>query len=352
MDRQKTEKEQLKQRKSEHIDICLREDVGGERISTGLKAFRFVHNALPELNFSDIDMSSVFLNKPTKTPFLISSMTGGTMRAGAINRRLAEFAEHRGWSMGVGSMRTAFEHQDTAETFDVRKYAPNILLFANLGAVQLNYGYTEEHCRRAVELLQADALILHLNSMQEVFQLEGNTDFSGLLGKIEKLCAALEVPIGVKEVGWGISGRLARKLLDAGVSFIDVAGAGGTSWIKVEQFRSGDAMRIKAADAFAGWGIPTAQCIKEVRQSDASAPLIASGGIADGVDAAKCIALGADMVGIGRSMLESASASDEKLDDLMRRIEFEFRAAMFGTGSGTLRELKNSPLVRHDLFMP
>lgn len=346
MDRQEMQNEQLKQRKSEHIDICLREDVAGELVSTGLKDFRFEHNALPELNFSAIDMTSVFLNKPVKTPFLISSMTGGTVRAGAINRRLAEFAEHRGWSMGVGSMRAAFEHRETAETFDVRKYAPSILLFANLGAVQLNYGFTEEHCRRAVELLQADALVLHLNSLQEVFQPEGNTDFSGLLEKIAQLCNVLEVPVGIKEVGWGISGRLARKLLDAGVSFIDVAGVGGTSWIKVEQYRSSDAMRIKAADAFAGWGIPTAQCIQEVRQVDAQAPLIASGGIADGVDAAKCVALGADMVGIGRSLLESASASDERLDDLMRRIEFEFRAAMFGTGSGTLQELKKAALTK------
>ena len=242
-----------KRRKSEHIDIALEKDVAGSGITTHFEQYRFIHHALPEIDFSEITLATQFLGKPLKAPFLISSMTGGTERGWEINRTLATIAEEKGWAMGLGSVRAAIEHPETAYTFYVRKYAPTIPILANLGAVQFNYGYGIDQCRQVVELTEADALLLHLNSMQEVFQPEGDTNFKNLLKKIETVCKKLEVPGRVKEVGWGICGETARQLVDVGVSFIDVAGAGGTSWSQVEKFRTQDLLRREAAEAFADW---------------------------------------------------------------------------------------------------
>ncbi|MFD0870683.1 Isopentenyl-diphosphate delta-isomerase [Chlamydia abortus] len=333
---------QTEQRKAEHIDICLNRDVAGQGISTGLEAYRFRHSALPEIDFAEIRLNSSFLGKQLEAPLMISSMTGGTKEAADINRRIAEAAESRGWAMGLGSVRAAIEHPELAATFRVRDVAPSIPVLANLGAVQLNYGYGVDHCRRAVELSGADGLVLHLNSMQELFQPEGNTNFKGLLKKIEQVCRELKVPVGVKEVGWGIRGDLAQALSEAGVSFIDVAGAGGTSWSQVERYRSRDPIRSEAAAAFAGWGLPTAACIREVRSRLPEAVLIGSGGLANGVDAAKALALGADIAAFGRSVLASAVQSAESLNRLFERIEFELKAVLFGTGAATVRELKES----------
>jgi isopentenyl-diphosphate Delta-isomerase len=338
---------EVERRKREHIDICLNEDVEGVRISTGLERYRFKHRAVPEIDFDRIRTETEFLGKRLETPFLVSSMTGGTGEAASINRRLAELAEARGWAMGVGSLRAAVEQPSLASTFEVRAYAPTIPLLANLGAVQLNYGFTVEHAMRAVEAVQADALVLHFNSLQEVFQPEGNTNFHALLVKIEELCRQLPVPVGAKEVGWGIDGESASRLVEAGVAFIDVAGAGGTSWSQVEKHRSRDPVRRAAAEAFAEWGNPTADCILEVRERLPDALLIASGGIASGVDAAKAIALGADLVGIGRALLRPAIDAAGTLDQLAEQVELELRAAMLGIGAASLDELKGTPsLVR------
>lgn len=227
-------------RKTEHIRLCLEEEVGAEGISTGFDKYMFRHNALPELNFEDISLKTTFLGAPVRTPFLISSMTGGSELAAMINDRLAEAAERRGWAMGVGSVRAAVERNELSSTFAVRRKAPSIPIIANLGAVQLNYGFSTEDCMRAVEIVGADMLVLHLNSLQEVFQPEGNNAFGGLLSRIEDICRSLPIPVGVKEVGWGIDGVTAKRLRGAGVAFIDVAGAGGTSWSQVEKFRSAD----------------------------------------------------------------------------------------------------------------
>lgn len=334
--------EATEKRKSEHIDICLRERVSGENITTGLEKYRFRHNALPDIDFADIDLGTVFLGKPLKAPLLISSMTGGTKAAADINRNLAMTAERRGWALGVGSMRAAVENAALRYSYDIRRYAPSIPVIANLGAVQLNYGYGPDQCRRAVEMLQADGLVLHLNSMQEVFQPEGNTNFKDLLRKIEAVCASLSVPVGVKEVGWGISGEVAERLYRAGVAFIDVAGAGGTSWSQVEKHRVKDAVKREAAEAFAGWGIPTADCIRDVRERVPDAVIVASGGLQTGVDAAKALALGADLAGFGRSLLGAAVESDERLEQQLARAEWELRVAMFGIGVRTIGELKRS----------
>lgn len=329
-------------RKAEHIRICLEEPVTGRGITTGFEQYRFVHQALPELDFDEIDVSSHFLGKSIRTPFIISSMTGGTEEALRINRNLAQAAEQRGWAMGVGSVRAAIEQPELATTFRVRDVAPTIPLFANLGAVQLNYGYGAAECRQAVEMLDADGLVLHLNALQEVFQPEGNTNFRDLLRRIEQVCSTMPIPVGVKEVGWGIDGATARRLLDAGVSYIDVAGAGGTSWSEVEKRRTADPLRRQAADAFADWGVPTAACIRDVRRHAPDALVIASGGLANGVDAAKALALGANLAGFGRGLLAAAVEGEAAAERALAQVEFELRAAMFGIGARTLADLRGT----------
>ncbi|MGM0845748.1 MAG: type 2 isopentenyl-diphosphate Delta-isomerase [Bacillota bacterium] len=341
------ERSTTEKRKTEHIDICLTKEVESDEMMTGLESFRFQHNALPEIDFSEIDLRTTLFQKQLKAPFLISSMTGGTETAAEINKMLAITAEKRGWAMGVGSMRTAIENNQTAYSYEVRKYAPTIPILANIGAVQFNYGYGVEQCQRAVDLIEADALILHLNSLQEVFQPEGDTNFKDLLPKIEKVAKTLSVPVVVKEVGMGISGAAARRLYEAGVSFIDVAGAGGTSWIRVEAYRSKDPLRAEAAAAFQDWGIATADSLMQITSELPDVSLFASGGIKNGVEAAKAIALGADIAGFGRSLLPNAAASDEEaLNEQFQRIEFELRAAMFGIGVSSINQLKGTEALK------
>ncbi|WP_127572594.1 type 2 isopentenyl-diphosphate Delta-isomerase [Paenibacillus xylaniclasticus] len=332
---------QTARRKGEHIRICLQEEVAGIGITSGFERYRFRHNALPELKFDSISLETDFLGKTLKAPLLVSSMTGGTNEASAINIRLAEAAEARGWAIGLGSMRAAIENEALADSFRIRSIAPTVPVIANLGAVQLGLGYGVEQCRKAVELAEADALVLHLNGMQELFQPEGDTDFSGLLNRIGEVCRQLNVPVGVKEVGWGIDAATAVRLHDAGVAFIDVAGAGGTSWSQVEKYRSSDRMRRAAAEAFADWGIPTAECIREVRDKLPEAVIISSGGLSNGVEAAKSIALGANVAGFGRALLSQAAPSggSEALMTQFEQIEFELRAAMFGIGAASIADL-------------
>ncbi|MDM5201483.1 type 2 isopentenyl-diphosphate Delta-isomerase [Fictibacillus enclensis] len=336
------EKQNLtEKRKTEHIDIALNKEVQSRNVTTGFERYAFKHNALPEINFRDIDLSTAFMKKGRRTPFLISSMTGGTERAYQINRSLALAAEEMGWAMGLGSMRAAVENEGVAYTFNIRKYAPTVPIIANLGAVQFNYGYGTKECLRVVEIAEADALVLHLNSMQEAFQPEGDTNFSELLPKIEEVAASLPVPVGVKEVGMGIDGETAKKLKEAGIQFLDVAGAGGTSWIQVEKYRSKNKMREQAAEAFQQWGLSTAEALIEVQKETTFENIIASGGMKNGVDAAKALVLGADVVGFGRSLLPAAADQDEDaIISKLEQIEFELRAAMFGIGAGTISDLK------------
>lgn len=339
----------INQRKSEHIQITLNEHVTGDTITTGFEKVKFIHNALPEINFNDIAIDTTFLGHDCKTPFIISSMTGGAAFAETINRNLAEAAEQRGWGLALGSTRALIESAEHRASFQVRKYAPSIPIIANLGAVQLNYGFGVDECRRIIDITEANALVLHLNSIQEVIQPEGNTDFKDLLEKIERLCSELGVPVGVKEVGWGIDGATAKRLCDAGISFIDVAGAGGTSWSQVEKFRSTSTVKRKAAEAFSDWGIPTVECITSVRGKIVEQPIIASGGMHTGLDGAKAIALGADMVGFGRSILKEATQSMEDVLEVMETRELELRMAMFGIGSASLAELKETDRVSYQI---
>jgi len=327
-------------RKADHLRINLEEDVRFPQLTNGLERYRFVHAALPELDLEEVDLTSVLFGKSLALPILISSMTGGTEQAGRINRALAEAAQACGLAMGLGSQRVALEAAHTAETFRVRAVAPDILLFANLGAVQLNYGYTVDHCRRAVEMIEADALILHLNPLQEAIQAGGNWNWRGLLAKIEQVCRALPVPVVAKEVGWGISGEMARRLVEAGIAAIDVAGAGGTSWSQVEMHRAPTAARRRLAAAFADWGIPTAEALRQVRASAPDLPLIASGGIRTGIEIAKCLALGADAAGLAGPFLKAAAISAEAVVAEAEALAAELRVACFCAGARTIADLR------------
>ncbi|MEO8288016.1 MAG: type 2 isopentenyl-diphosphate Delta-isomerase [Chloroflexota bacterium] len=332
-------------RKADHIRICLEEDVSGRGIASGFDRYRFIHQALPEISLRDVDTSLELWGRRLKVPLLISSMTGGAERAGEINRNLALAAQELGLAMGVGSQRAALEHPELAPTYDVRKYAPDIALFANVGAVQLNYSYSVDECRRAVDMIEADALILHLNSLQEAVQPEGDTDFKGLARKIAEVCKAVGVPVIAKEVGWGISRDTARLLWDAGVSAIDVAGAGGTSWSQVELHRIPTEQARLVAEAFAGWGIPTVDSLLMVRDSVRSggAKLFASGGVRNGIDVARSIALSADLAGMARPFLKAAAMSPEDTVALGEVIREQLRIAMFSIGAASLAELRGTP---------
>lgn len=330
----------LQQRKADHIKINLEKDVRSA-LTSGLEKYHFVHEALPELNLEDVDTSVAVFGKRLAAPILVSSMTGGTEQAGTINRRLAEAAEQARVAMGVGSQRAALEHPEQAESFQVRRYAPDILLFANLGAVQLNYSYGVDECKRAVDMIQADALYLHLNPVQEAVQEGGDTDFSGLAGKIAEVCRQVGVPVLAKEVGWGISERTAKLLADCGVAAIDVAGAGGTSWSQVEMHRAASEFTRQLAAAFVGWGIPTAESIQMVRRAAPEMLVFASGGVQDGLDIAKCIALGATLGGMAGNFLRAAAVSTEEASDLMQLVKRQLQVTMFATGCASLQELRD-----------
>lgn len=334
----------LGNRKSEHIRINLEEDVLSS-ITTGLEKLHFVNQALPEFDLAEVDTSTTLFGKKLSAPLLISSMTGGTQEAERINLHLAQTAQAKSIALGLGSQRAAIEDPAAVKTFQVRRVAPDILLFANLGAVQLNYGYGVDQCRRAVEMVEADGLFLHLNALQEALQPEGDTRFRGLLGKIEQVCKKLSVPVIVKEVGWGITGQTARQLVDAGVSAIDVAGAGGTSWSQVEMHRLKDPRRASIAAAFRDWGIPTAAAIRQVHQFVPQTPIIGSGGLRSGVDAAKVIALGAALAGIAGPFLKAASRSHEASSALADDVLSEMRICMFASGAASLSKLKETQLV-------
>ncbi|MEM8604801.1 MAG: type 2 isopentenyl-diphosphate Delta-isomerase [Cyanobacteria bacterium P01_H01_bin.121] len=327
-------------RKADHIRICLEEDVQGRQIQTGLERYRFRHCCLPEIDRADVDLSTLFLGKTLAAPVLISSMTGGTEQAKQINTQLALVAQQYGLAMGVGSQRVAIEKPEIRPTFAVRSLAPDILLLANLGAVQLNYGYGVDECRRLVEMLEADALILHINPLQECIQAQGDTNFRDLLPKIEQLCQQLEVPVIAKEVGNGISGTIATRLVEAGVQVIDVAGAGGTSWAKVEAMRGNDPLLYKLGMSFADWGIPTADCLTEIHAAHPDLPLIASGGLKDGIDIAKCLALGAQLGGLARPFLQAACESSEALQTQVELLLAELTTVLFCTGNRTVADLR------------
>jgi isopentenyl-diphosphate delta-isomerase len=332
-------------RKADHIRINLEEDVRSG-LTTGLEHYFFTHRALPEIDLEEVDLSLTLLGRQLQAPLLISSMTGGTAEATAINRTLAQAAQQARIAMGLGSQRAAIENPELATTFQVRKVAPDVLLFANLGAVQLNYGYGLEHCQRAVDMIEADALILHFNPLQEAVQPEGETRFAGLLKKIEAICHALPVPVIAKEVGWGFAEADILRLVQAGVAAIDVAGAGGTSWSQVEKHRARDENQTHLAAVFADWGIPTAGAILNVRRVAPQLLVFASGGLRSGVDIAKCLALGASLGGMAFPFLKAAGHSLEKTIETIAGTCRELQVCMFAAGVGSLEELRRIELIK------
>ncbi len=325
-------------RKSHHIRIALEEDVQAGK--TGFDDVALVHRSLPEINLSDVDTSIKWMGRTFSAPVVISGMTGGTEEAERINRNLAEAAARANIPMGVGSQRAAIENPAIQRTFSVcREASKELFLIANLGAVQLNKGYTSEHAKKAVEMISANALALHLNPLQEACQAEGDTMWKDLLPKIRQVCRDIEIPVIAKETGAGICGKDARELERAGIKTIDVSGSGGTSWSLVESYRGPPIGRV-----FADWGIPTAAALAEAVEN-VRIPVFASGGIRTGIDAAKCLALGATMVSVAHPFLVAASQSAEAVYQKIEEFKREIRTALFLTGSRNIAELRRKPVI-------
>jgi isopentenyl-diphosphate Delta-isomerase len=337
----------LLRRKDEHLDIVLSGDVVAHAKTTGFEGIEFEHCALPELDMAAIDLSARFLGRRLSAPFLISSMTGGPAKAMVVNENLARAAKRLGIAFAVGSQRVAVE---TGETGGLHKRLRDLVgdmpLLSNFGAAQLHGGSGLDLARRVVDMIGADALIIHMNPLQEAVQHGGNRNWSGLLAELEKVVAHIGVPVIAKEVGCGISPTLARRLWDSGVGIIDVAGAGGTSWAAVEARRSPDASSRRIAETFRDWGIPTARALIDVRAACPEATVIASGGIKTGLDAAKAIRLGADLVGQAAGVLAAALESEEAVVGHFADRFTELRIACFCTGSASLGELRRAPLLK------
>lgn len=346
VDSSRTDVKTTTSRKADHIRINLEEDVSAKGISTGLEEYRFLPRALPEVDLEDVDLSLELFGRRLGAPLFVSCMTGGVPEAERINLTLAEAAQELGLAIGLGSARVLLERPEVLSTFKIRRRAPTAFIMANVGAVQLNRNVGIEQCRRLLDLLEADALVLHLNALQEALQPEGDTCFGGLLQQIEVLCQRLEVPVIAKEVGWGISADVATQLLNAGVAAVDVAGAGGTSWSEVERHRMEDPMRQRVAAAFADWGLPTADAVIEARRAAPDAIIFASGGIRGGMDVAKALALGANLAGMAGPFLRTADSGTDAVIDLAREILEVLRTTMFCIGTPTLEQLRGTPRLQ------
>ena len=336
---------ELLARKDEHLDVIL-SGRGRHGRETGLDAVRFVHEALPDLDYGKIDLGADFLGRRLKAPLLISAMTGGPARAGAINARLAEAAQHLGIALAVGSQRSALEADEPTPGLDIslRLKAPDTPILANIGAAQLTRGVGPDEARRLMDMIAADALIVHLNPLQEASQPEGDRDWWGVGAALEALARTVDFPVVVKETGAGLSAATAKRLADMGVAALDVAGAGGSNWALVEGERAGSEADKAHAAAFADWGIPTAQAIAEVRAACPRTLIIGSGGIRDGMDAARAIRLGADMVGQAAGVLQAATVSTEAVVSHFQTVIRQLRTVCFCTGSANLAALARAPL--------
>lgn len=338
--------DQTAKRKSSHVDLVLKEKIDYLK-STGFEKYEFVHNALPEIDFSEIDTSVGFFSHKFSAPIIVSSMTGGYDRALRINSAIAELCKERNIGMGVGSQRQALQNGDYLETFKVvRRIAKDIFVMSNIGAAQVADGFALKQVRRIIDMVEADALAVHLNALQEFIQPEGDRNFSGVLKGIADIVRKIEIPVIVKETGAGIGAAAAKRLIDAGVSAIDVSGAGGTSWAAIEALRRDDE---RIGRKFWDWGIPTAEALVQVNalQSRKKIRLISSGGIRDGVDVAKSIALGADLCAGAQPFLKALDRDGTK--GLIKEFDYwvdELKGAMFLTGSRNLNQLKKAKILK------
>ena len=338
----------IKQRKRDGIEIPLNNDVQAKTTSTYLEYVKLIHNALPELDYDEIDISTTFLKRKFSAPLIIDSMTGGAPEAARINGRLGELAEKYGFAMGLGSQRAGLESKELAETYSIaRKNAPSAFLIANIGGAQLAKGLTIDNIKKIIDMIQADALVIHLNPLQELIQPEGELKYKGVFSKISEISGALDVPVIVKEVGAGISKEVAVKLEVSGVSAINVAGAGGTSWAGVEKLRaeaSNNDLKIHLGEIFWDWGIPTAASLIEVKKT-VKVPIIASGGLRNGIEMAKCIVLGASMCAMAYPFLLKAAESKEQLFNFADTVIAELKSTMFLIGTINLSLLKSSRYI-------
>jgi len=340
--------DQIEERKDDHIRICLEEDVKAKKITPGFEEVFLIHRALPEISRDNISLTTEFLKHKFSAPIIIEGITGGTGKAFEINATIAQAVEELGIGMGVGSQRAALENPKLERTYLIaRKKAPNAFLVANIGGPQIIKEYDLERAKKAVEMIEADALAIHLNALQEAVQPEGETDYAGLLERLKEIASGLDVPVIVKETGAGISAEDAKKLKSAGVACIDVAGAGGTSWAAVEYHRArqrGDLSGQEVGRDLWDWGVPTVVSLVEVLQS-ADLQVIASGGVRSGSDIAKALALGADLAGFALPILSPALRSSEEVKSKLHLMMRQLRTVMFLVGAGSIETLKASPLI-------
>ena len=337
--------EETGKRKVDHIRICLEQKAQAKNVTAGFEDISLVHRALPEINKSKINLSTTFLGKKLNAPIIVGAMTGGAEEAIAINASIAEAVEKLGLGMGLGSQRAAIENKSLEKTYRVaRDKAPNAFLIANVGGVQLVHGYGVKEVKKIVEMIDADAVAIHLNALQEAVQPEGQTNFQGVLAKIGEIAGAIDVPVIVKETGAGISAEDAKALEKAGVKAIDVGGVGGTSFAAVEFYRSTKQKDVYLGEAFWDWGIPTAVSLVENSQT-VKLPLIASGGIRSGTDIAKALALGASLAAVSQPILETAVKGAKETEEKLSCLIEELRNVMFLVGAEKLNDLAKSPVV-------
>lgn len=340
--------ERTRKRKAEHISISLKHNIQAREVTTGFEDAIFIHKALPEIDRHLIDLSATVFGHKFAAPLIVGAITGGTHEATKINATIAEVVEELGLGMGVGSQRAALEDKKLEESFAVtRKKAPTAFLVANIGGVQLVNGYGLKEVKKAMEMIDADALAIHLNALQETAQPEGQTSFAGILEKVDRIADGLDKPIIVKETGAGIAAEEAKKLEAAGAKGIDVSGAGGTSWAAVEYYRAEelqDAFRRRLGDVFWDWGIPTAVSIVEVSQT-VSIPVVASGGVRSGVDVAKALALGSSLTSLSQPVLRAAVKGTRETRDMLSLLMDELRNVMFLVGAGSIEALGKVPVV-------
>ncbi len=337
---------QTENRKAEHIRICLNEKTQGKNVTTGFEDIQFVHRALPEIDKAKINLSTTVFDHKFSAPLIIGAMTGGTAEATRINAAIAEAVEHLQLGMGIGSQRAALENPKLEKTFNsARKKAPTAFLIANIGGVQLANGYGLKKVKKAVDMIDADALAVHLNALHEAVQPEGQTNFKGVLTKIAEIAEELDKPVIVKETGAGIAARDAKKLEVAGVKAIDVGGAGGTSFAAVEYYRSeANSIHHSLADAFWDWGIPTAVSLVETSQT-VKIPVIASGGVRSGLDIAKAIALNACLASISRPALQVAIKGAKETEKMLSLLVEELRTTLFLVGAENVQQLTKTPVI-------
>lgn len=334
--------ENLIERKLDHMNICLEKDVNSRK-STLFECVHLIHNALPELNLDSIDTSTLFLNHKFSAPLIIDAMVGGSPESLKINENLALAAEEFGIGMVVGSQRAGICSPSLAETYSiVRKRAPNIFLASNIGAVQLLRGFGKEEAKKCIEMIDANAFVIHLNPLQEAIQVGGEPYYEGIMNKIRELITQIDIPVIVKEVGFGISKEVATKLELAGASAINVSGSGGTSWSAVEHYRAlalNDREKSELGQIFWDWGIPTAVSLIETRKA-VRIPIIASGGIRTGLEIAKSLVLGANLTGMALPLLKHAAISKESLLSFLRKIILELKTVMFAIGCNNIKSMR------------